>query len=441
MGPGFQTTNNGSHIAEVSVRLVSIDKRDVSSGQVAREWRQANEDIVGVRSMTFGATMGSVGGSALDVMLSHPDPRALEEASAELARQLSKFTGVGDVVDGFQGGKRQINIKLKPGAHRLGLTEMEVARQVRGAFFGAEALRQQRGRDEVRVMVRLPEDERERLSSLEQMVLLTPRGGEVPLSEVAELSWGRAFSEIQREEGMRVVHVTGDIDATVANANEVLERVREEVMPALIARSPQLTYSLEGQSREQGDTMGSLKVGFLLALGLIFALLAIPFNSYVQPIIIMVAIPFGFVGAVAGHLILGYDLSLISMMGIVALAGVVVNDSLILIVSVNDYRAKGATPFEAVISGGMRRFRPILLTSLTTFMGLMPMIFEPSVQARFLIPMAISLGFGVLFATILILLVVPAVYLIVEDLGAVYRFLRYGPEEPVFIEEEEHELI
>jgi multidrug efflux pump subunit AcrB len=240
---------------------------------------------------------------------------------------------------------------------------------------------------------------------------------------------------------MRVVHVTGDIDATVANANEVLERVREEVMPALIARSPQLTYSLEGQSREQGDTMGSLKVGFLLALGLIFALLAIPFNSYVQPIIIMVAIPFGFVGAVAGHLILGYDLSLISMMGIVALAGVVVNDSLILIVSVNDYRAKGATPFEAVISGGMRRFRPILLTSLTTFMGLMPMIFEPSVQARFLIPMAISLGFGVLFATILILLVVPAVYLIVEDLGAVYRFLRYGPEEPVFIEEEEHELI
>lgn len=416
LGPGFNATTNGSHIAEVSVRLVSIDQRDVGSGQIAREWRAANEDIVGVRSLTFGSSLGSVGGSAVDILLSHRNPKVLEEASAEMSRVLGEFSGVTDVQDGFQGGKRQVNITLKPGAHRLGLSELEIARQVRAAFFGAESIRQQRGRDEVRVMVRLPKQERTHLASLEKMILLTPQGGEVPLSEVAELSWGRAFSEIQREEGMRVVHVTADIDNATGNANEVLEKVREEVMPQLKSRYPELTYSLEGQQREQGDTMGSLGVGFLLALGLIFALLAIPFNSYTQPAIIMTAIPFGFIGAVAGHIILGYDLSLISVMGIVALAGVVVNDSLILIVSVNDYRSKGYTPYEAVIQGGMRRFRPILLTSLTTFMGLMPMIFEPSVQARFLIPMAISLGFGVLFATVLILLVVPAVYLILEDI-------------------------
>jgi len=400
-----------------------MDKRNVSSGQVAREWREANRDIIGVRSLTFQSSLGTVGGAPVDILLSHRDPITLEKISAEVAKRLQIFKGVGDVQDGFQSGKLQINMKLKPSAQRLGLSELEVARQVRNAFFGAEALRQQRGRDEIRVMVRLPRKDRERMSSLERLILRTPQGGDVPLKEIVDLSWGRAFSEIQREEGRRVVHVTADVDQAVANANEVLARVRKDVMPELIHIYPGLTYSLEGQQREQGDTMESLRVGFLLALGLIFALLAIPFNSYIQPAIIMMAIPFGFIGAVGGHLLLGYDLSLISMMGIVALAGVVVNDSLILIVSINEYRKKGASPYEAVISGGMRRFRPILLTSLTTFMGLMPMIFEPSVQARFLIPMAISLGFGVLFATVLILLVVPSVYLIVEDMSRLFTWL------------------
>ena len=416
MGPGFEATHNGSHMTDVSVRLVSIDQREVSSGQIASEWRKLNQDLLGVRSITFGSSMGAVGGSAIDVLLSHRDPIILEEVSALVAQKLNQFDGVGDIQDGFEGGKRQINISLKASAKRLGLSELEIARQIRSAFYGSEALRQQRGRDEVRVMVRLPKAERERLSSLENMILQTPVGGEVPLSEVAELSWGRAFSEIQREEGMRVVHVIGDVDNAVANANEVLSDLKENLMPQLMLTYPGLNYSLEGQQREQGETMSSLGSGFLLALGIIFALLAIPFNSYIQPAIIMMAIPFGFIGAIVGHLLLGYGLSLISMMGIVALAGVVVNDSLILIVSVNDYRSKGHSSYEAVIQGGMRRFRPILLTSLTTFMGLMPMIFEPSVQARFLIPMAISLGFGVLFATVLILLVVPAVYLIVEDM-------------------------
>ena len=420
MGPRPNQAASGSHVADVSVRLVSMDKRNVGASQVAREWREANQDLVGLRSLSFGSSLASVGGEPIDIVLSHRDPKMLELASSRLAQRLADYKGVSGIQDGFQSGKRQINLKLKPAAHRLGLSEQAIARQVRDAFFGAEALRQQRGRDEVRVMVRLPKKDRQRLASFEKLIIRTPQGGEVPLDEVVSLSQGRAFSEIQREEGRRVVHVTADLDQAQANANEVLKRVQEEVIPQLMLDIPGLSFSLSGQQQEQAETMESLKVGFLMALGLIFALLAIPFNSYIQPMIIMAAIPFGFIGAVLGHLILGYDLSLISMMGIVALAGVVVNDSLILIVSINEYVKKGITPFEAVIQGGMRRFRPILLTSLTTFMGLMPMIFEPSTQARFLIPMAISLGFGIIFATILILLVVPAIYLVIEDLRSLF---------------------
>jgi multidrug efflux pump subunit AcrB len=420
MGPNPGKSSSGSHVVDVSVRLVSMDKRDVSSGQVGREWREVNQNLIGLRSLTFGSSLGSVGGDPIDILMSHKDAKILEDASEMLSAELKEYQGIIDIKNGFEGGKKQINMKLKPSALRLGLTEQEVARQVRHAFFGAEALRQQRGRDEVRVMVRLPKLDRKSLASLEQLIIRTPQKGETPLSEIVTLQWGHAFAKIEREEGRRVIHVTADVDQAVANANKVLARVRSELMPQMMSQYPGLSYSLEGQQREQGNTMASLKTGFLMAMGLIFALLAIPFNSYVQPLIIMMAIPFGFIGATLGHLLLGYDLSLISMMGIVALAGVVVNDSLILIVSINDYKDKGYSSFEAVIQGGMRRFRPILLTSLTTFMGLVPMISEPSVQARFLIPMAISLGFGVLFATVLILLVVPATYMIIEDLRGLF---------------------
>jgi len=415
MGPNPGAAEAGSYITDVSVRLVSMDQRAVTASEIARRWRAANADLVGVRTLTFGASLGSIGGAPVDIMLSHRDPQTIEEASAALTARLGRLAGVSDLQDGFATGKAQLNIELKPAALRLGLTEQEVARQVRDAFFGAEALRQQRGRDEVRVMVRLPRADRERMESLERLVLRTPQGGDVPLSEVATLAADRAFSEIQREEARRVVHVTADVDEKVANANEVIARVGKELMPQLLLDYPGLTYSFEGQQREQGNTLASLKVGFILALLMIFTLLAIPLDSYLQPAVIMLAIPFGLIGAISGHLLLGYDLSFISVMGIIALAGVAVNDSLVLVVAINELRATGLSTYDAVVRAGTRRFRPILLTSLTTFMGLMPMIFEPSVQARFLVPMAVSLGFGVMFSTALILLVVPAVYLILDD--------------------------
>lgn len=431
MGPNPGASESGSYVTDVSVRLVSMEKRDVTAGEIARQWRAANADLVGVRTLTFGASLGSIGGAPVDIMLSHRDPKTLEEASAALTQRLAGLKGVSDIQDGFATGKAQLNLKLKPAALRLGLTEQEVARQVRDAFFGAEALRQQRGRDEVRVMVRLPRADRERLASLERLILRTPQGGDVPLSEVATLAADRAFSEIQREEARRVVHVTADVDEKVANANEVMAQVGKSLMPQMLLDYPGLTYSFEGQQREQGNTLASLQVGFILALLMIFTLLAIPLNSYLQPGVIMLAIPFGVVGAIGGHLLLGYDLSFISVMGIIALAGVAVNDSLVLIVAVNEFRALGMSAHDAVVRAGTRRFRPILLTSLTTFMGLMPMIFEPSVQARFLVPMAISLGFGVLFSTVLILLVVPAVYLILEDVIRGVRSTLELDDEPV----------
>ncbi len=340
----------------------------------------------------------------------------LREAAEKLATQLADFQGVSDIDDGFSGGKPQLDATLTPKARASGLTELELARQLRAAYFGAEAVRQQRGRDEVRVYVRLPEAERHTLASLEGLMLRTPSGGELPIEEAATLEWGRSYTEIVREEGRRVINVTADVDEGVTTSEEVLREVTARFLPELKRSYAGLGYSFEGQSRERADTMKNFGFTFALALLAVYAMLAMPFRSYIQPLIIVSVIPFGFVGALIGHVLLDYGLSVISMMGIVALSGVVVNDSLIMVVAINELRAEGVPTLDAVIQGARRRFRPILLTTLTTFFGLLPMIFEPSVQARFLIPMAISLGFGVLFATIITLILVPSMYLVVEDL-------------------------
>jgi multidrug efflux pump subunit AcrB len=418
--PSASMTSNGSHIVDVAVRLVSMDKRPVGAEQIASLWREANANLVGLKSIAFSADSGGPGGIAIDITLSHKDPAILQEAATKLAQEIAVYQGIKDVNDGFDGGKRQIDITLKPAATRVGLSEADVARQIRDAFFGAEVLRVQRGRDEVKVFVRLPKSDREHLESFENLLLRTPQNGEIPLMEAVHLQWGQAFNEIQRDQGRRIIHVTADIDPKKGNANLVLAQIKQDVLPAFLEDFPGLSYGFDGQQKDQAETMSSLKTGFLMALFAIFALLAIPFRSYLQPMIIMISIPFGLIGAFAGHLLLGYQLSFISMLGIVALSGVVVNDALVLIDAVNQFRRNGLSPMDAVFQAGTRRFRPILLTSLTTFAGLMPITLEPSVQARFLVPMAISLGCGVAFATIINLLLVPAVYLITEDIKALF---------------------
>jgi multidrug efflux pump subunit AcrB len=272
----------------------------------------------------------------------------------------------------------------------------------------------------VRVMVRYPEEDRRSLADLESMRIRTPDGGEIPLNRAARVEQGRGFSEINRSDRKRVINVTASVDSATANAQEILADLKQGAFAQLARDYPGLTFNLEGEEKERPEALGSMGEGFLLALVAIFALLAIPFRSYSQPLIIMAAIPFGMVGAVAGHLIMGYNLSMLSLFGIVALSGVVVNDSLLLIDKVNSNRRAGAGLHQALIEGGQRRFRPILLTSLTTFFGLMPMILETSVQARFLIPMAISLGFGIIFATGITLLLIPALYLVLEDFHGLF---------------------
>ena len=407
---------SGGHVVEVYAYLSDAKIRPISTQRFTEEWRKAlGGSIPGVRTIQFEANRGGPGsGRGLTVQLYHADSKTLEKAGQDLAAMLEDYTVVKDVSDGYTPGKVQFNVQLLPEGQALGLTSSGVASQLRGAFYGSEALRQQRGTDEVKVLVRLPEAEQNTEFDLETLLIKTPAGTDVPLSEIATVTRGRAYTSINRRNGKRSQTVSANI-VPQRETERIIEAVNTELVPKLKEKYPGLSHGYEGHQREQRDMMKSLQVGFLFALFIIYAMLAIPFKSYTQPLIVMLSIPFGIVGAILGHLLLGYSLSIMSMMGIVALAGVVVNDSLVLIDYANRLRDQGYNPHDAVTQSAIRRFRPILLTTLTTFLGLMPMIFETSRQARFLIPMAISLGFGILFATFITLVLVPSLYMVIDD--------------------------
>jgi multidrug efflux pump subunit AcrB len=401
---------------QVRVYLTPPEVRTLTTAQLTQLWRERTGPMAGLESLKFESDAGGPGrGAAITVELSHRDIAVLERASADLAAELAFYPEVVDIDDGFSPGKQQIDFKIRPEAESLGLQSREVARQVRNAYYGAEALRQQRGRNEVKVMVRLPEAERATEHSLEEMILRTPAGMEVPLREAVTFSRGRAYTTIDRRAGRRIVSVSADTRPR-SKADQVMESLKANILPGLRNKYQGLTYSFEGRQADRRESMQALFKGLAVALVVIFAMLAVPFNSYIQPVIIMVAIPFGIVGAVLGHLVMGYSLSVMSMFGVVALSGVVVNDSLVLVDFANRRRLTRMRAKEAVYEAAIHRFRPIMLTTLTTFGGLAPMIFETSRQARFLIPMAVSLGFGILFATVITLVLVPAFYLAVEDL-------------------------
>ncbi|MEJ2602854.1 MAG: efflux RND transporter permease subunit [Gammaproteobacteria bacterium] len=409
-------TQSGGHRALVTVYLAPAGERDVSAEQFANRWRERVGEPPAAERMTYNYSVGPAAGAKVAIQLSHRDVLTLEHAAARLAQELSDYAGVFDVDSGLEEGKPQLDLELKPAARSLGITERDLANQIRSAFFGAEALRQQRGRDELRIYVRLPEKERETLYSVENFIVRTPGGGEIPLGQAAVVTEGRSFTEIRREDGKRVIEVSSDVDENVANAGRITAALTGEVLPALQDELPGLSWSLSGEQEAQAESIGGLMRGMLLALLAMYALMAVAFRSYVQPLLVLFAVPFGLIGAVLGHAIMGYTMSFVSILGLVALSGVVINGSLVLITAINDFRKEGVELHDAVISGTVRRVRPVVLTSLTTFFGLMPIIFETSLQARFLIPMAISLGFGVLFVTAIALLLVPASYLAMTDI-------------------------
>ena len=367
-------------------------------------------------------------GDDVDVMLVGPNIERLQAAATRIKGHLGTYNGVFDISDSFEAGKEEIKLGITPAAETLGLSLQDLGRQVRQAFYGEEAQRIQRGRDDIRVMVRYPADERRSLGSLENMRIRTPDGAEVPFGHVAVIEPGRGFASIKRVDRNRAVNITASVDENVTSSGIVITDLVNRILPEVLNEHPGVIYSLEGMRAEQQDAIGGLQIGFVIALFGIFSLLAIPLKSYVQPLIIMSAIPFGFVGGVWGHIFMGQAVTMMSMMGLVALSGVVINDSLIMVDFINRKRLLNSSLQTAVQEAGAARFRPIILTSLTTFAGLAPLMFERSIQAAFLVPMAISLAFGVIFATFITLVLVPTSYMILEDMKWVLRILLGRPD-------------
>ena len=397
--------------AYVDVRLLSAEERTLPTARFEQVWREEIGSLPEARSLTFSAAIVNLG-APVQVELSHPDPAQLETIGLRVVRELEAMAGVFDVRMDQDQGLREIQLRLKPEARTLGLTLEEVARQVRAAFFGDEALRVQRGREDVRVYVRLPENERNAIADVEDYILRTPTGGEVMLDRIARVSFGNSPTTIRRKEGQRILTITGDVDPAVVTGQVASRELEEVIIPAIAAEDARLRVHFGGAQQEQQESFSSIGRGFVLALLVIYALLAIPFGSYIQPLIIMAAIPFGIVGALWAHLAMDLSLGLLSVFGILGLSGVVVNDSLVMLDFINEKRRDGMSAREAIIAGAKGRFRPIMLTSLTTFLGVAPLVFERSLQAQFLIPMAASLAFGILFATAILMLLVPALAMV-----------------------------
>jgi len=456
MSPGIQ-----SNIAEIALELVKSEDRvgggtieELSAPSLGERWRELTGPIPGSQEVTFRYYAAGGAGSPIDIQLTGRDFALLQTASAEIKAQLATYEGLYDIKDNYSGGKRELKLNVKPSGEMLGITEAMLGRQVRQAFYGEEAQRIQRGRDDIKVMVRYPPEERVSIDNLQNMYIRTPDGREVPFEAVAEAELGQGYPSITRVDGQRVINVTAEANKLTADLGGIKEQLAQHggysmgdrakillrklplldtvieepvkaepgFMHTIEARYPGLRWSFEGESREQADSFATLIMGALLVLFLIYVLLAIPFKSYLQAFIVMGVVPFGFVGAVFGHLFMDtllpreFPLSMLSILGIVALSGVVVNDSLVMVDYINRQRRDGMGLKQAVRDAGVARFRAILLTSLTTFVGLLPILFETSLQAQFLIPMAVSLSFGVLFATAITLMLVPCTYIILEDI-------------------------
>lgn len=418
-GSGSRTNKIGQ--GEIALELVDPEIRDISAPDLADRWRQKVGQLPGIRDLTFQAEAANPAGFAINIQLTGNRFEDLEAVGNRIKEDLNSYAGVFDVRDSYEKGKDEINLKILPSARAAGFTQADLARQVRGAFYGDEVQRIQRGRDEIKIMVRLPEGSRDQLSSLQNMWIRNAQGDPMPLRNAVDLEMGKGFSEITRIDRRRAVNVYADADDAITNVNDVIKDLQEKTFPELEKNFPTVNISIEGENREQKEIQLKMAEGGALAALIIYALLAVPFRSYAQPLIVMSVIPFGIVGAIGGHWITGQDFSVLSLLGLVALSGVVVNDSLVLVDFINQQVREGQPLLKAVRESGAQRFRPVLLTSLTTFVGLIPILLETNLQAQFLIPMATSLAFGILYATFITLFLVPSAYLILEDIKDLFR--------------------
>lgn len=394
--------------AEVSVILVPQSRRRITSEQFANLWREEIGVIPDIDSLFFDYLFGPGGSAEIQIELAHPEVETLHRAATEVAERLERFPGVEDIRRGFGRAMPQINFEVRPAGRSLGVTARELGEQIRHSFYGAEALRQPRGRDEVRVMVKLPERDRRSMSGLEDLLIRAPGGGEIPLGEAARVISTKAPVRIERVDGSRVVDVTANVIPGVNNGNRILSTFEREDAPELLRKYPGLRYTFEGEQREQRESIDRLTWGLAAAILAIYAIMASILGSYLQAMLVLLTIPWSLAGAVIGHVLMGFDLSMFSIFGMIALCGMVINGAFVLVATRNRYRAAGTPPAEATVMAARRRFRPILLTAITTFLGLGPMIFETSIQALFLVPMAISLGIGTVVSAFFVMFFLPA---------------------------------
>jgi multidrug efflux pump subunit AcrB len=414
--------SNGGHCGEAWIEIQPASQRpDITAPEVTAKWRELTGDIMGTELLTFSIISGGPGGNPLEIQLIGDDLGQLQLAADDLKNEIAKYPGTFDITDNFRPGKMEKRIHIKKGAKALGITMADIATQIRQAYYGDEVLKVQRGKDDIKVMVRYSQKERETEASIDNMRIRTRDGRQIPLNQVAYIEMERGYSAIQRVDRKRIITVISDINEDVANARAIVQDLKQNYLDTLVTHYPGIRYDLEGQAKRTQESIDSLKKGFSLAAMIMFLLLASQFRSYIQPVIIMTAIPFGLIGAIIGHFIMNLDITIISVFGIVALSGIVVNDSLILIDFINSQVRAGGKVFESVIKAGQNRFRPVLLTSVTTVAGLSPLLIETSFQAQFLIPMAVSISFGLIAATLLTLLFVPALYVVINNIVELFN--------------------
>jgi multidrug efflux pump subunit AcrB len=409
----------GDGSVRVNVMLYEYEIRGFATKMFENRWRAAVGSLNEAESLNFDSQLRNLGAN-LDISLAHENEDVLIEASEFIKNKLVTYDGVYDIEDSFASKQQEIHYKLNDYGRSLGLTNEEVASQVSAAFLGIKAIKYMRSQDEITVRVIYPEAERRRLSDIYGIMIKTESGGEVPVTAVAEMYFGEDLTLIKRTDRRRVINVTATVVSS-ANPQEIMNDLSADTLPELRRMYPGLTWKYEGQEESRKESMDSLKSNMWVALFVMYALLAVPLGSYIQPFIIMFSIPLGLVGAIGGHILMGLTISLMSIFGMVAVSGVVVNDSLVLVDFINRFsKEKGYVTDEVIAEAGKRRFRPILMTSLTTFFGLAPMMLETSIHVVFLIPMAVSIAFGVLFTTVVALIFVPSAYSITEDFKRIF---------------------
>ena len=429
---GSSGRSNGSHLARIQMETMPRQDRtiDFSVEEMNNEWRALTGRVPGAESVNFRASFFRAG-DPINLQFSGNSLQTLNRVADEVKTRLATYPGVFEIADSLSDGKEELQIELSPQGHLAGLTRSDIVNQVGQAFKGLQAQRIQRGRDDVRVIVRFPINERSTIASLNEMLITAPNGRAIPLANVASIKPGRGPSQITRIDGQRVLNVTADLDKANTNTVVLFDDLREYV-DTLLVKYPSVSYSLEGEQARQAETFGSLGTGIMIVLFAIYCMLALPLKSYVQPILVMSIIPFGIIGAVLGHWMMGQTLTILSVLGLMALTGVVINDSLVLVDFINRrHRGAGEALLAAVERAGVVRFRPVMLTSLTTFFGLTPLLFDQSSSARFLMPMAISLGFGILFATAITLILIPTNIMIADDVAKFFRSKAVGVREAV----------